>query len=167
SLRTALPLAEQVGDQVQVALILGHLGELALSAGNVTEAEQLGREALGRAQALEDAGLTATLLQTQGNVLMAQQHWPTALAAYRDSARVAQQAAHGGIAARALAHAALAAERVGQPQTATALLEDALALLRQEPPSYDTAAELLIMGRTYHRLAQTTPALVLRAAADF
>src|SRR5207237_6500049 len=96
SSRTALPLAEQVGDQVQVALILGHLGELALSAGNVTEAEQLGREALGRAQALEDAGLTATLLQTQGNVLMAQQHWPTALAAYRDSARVAQQAAHGG-----------------------------------------------------------------------
>src|SRR3954468_19991940 len=30
SLRTALPLAETAGDQAQAALILGHLGELAL-----------------------------------------------------------------------------------------------------------------------------------------
>ena len=122
SLRTALPLAEQGGDQAQVALILGHLAELALTARQVTEAEQLVREALGRAQPLADAGLTATLLQTQAAVWMGQQHWPNALAAYRDSARMAQQAAHWGIAARALAHAALAAERAEQPQTAIGLL---------------------------------------------
>jgi CHAT domain-containing protein len=167
SLRTALPLAEQARDQAQIALILGHLGELALSAGKVPEAERLVREALERAQALADAGLTATLLQTQGNVLVGQQRWPDALAAYRDSARVAQQAGHAGIAARALAQAARAAERAGQPQTAIALLTDALALLQHEPPSYDTTAELLVIGRTYHRLAQTTPDLVLRAATVF
>jgi tetratricopeptide (TPR) repeat protein len=78
SLRTALPLAEQAGDQAQVALILGRLGELALAAGNVTEAARLVGEALTRAQALDDAGLTATLWQTQGTVLMVQQHWPNA-----------------------------------------------------------------------------------------
>ena len=162
SLRTALPLAEHAGDQAQVALILGHLGELALAAGNGTEAERLVREALGRAQALEDAGLTATLLQTQGTVFMRQQHWPNALTTYRDSARVAQQAAHWGIAARALTHAALAAERADQPQTAIALLEDALTAVRQGDPSHDTAAELLVIGRAYHRLAQTTPDLSCR-----
>jgi CHAT domain-containing protein/Tfp pilus assembly protein PilF len=167
SLRTALPLAETAGDQAQAALILGHLGELALSAGNVAEAERLVREALGRAQALEDAGLTATLWQTQGNVFMAQQHWSNALAAYRDSARVAQQAAHWGIAARAQAQAALAAERAGQAETATALLDDALAAVRQAPPSHDSAAELLSIGRTYHRLAPANADLVLRAAAVF
>jgi tetratricopeptide (TPR) repeat protein len=167
SLRTALPLAEQAGDQAQVALILGHLGELALAAGHGTEAEQLVREALERAQALGNAGITATLLQTQGTVLMHQQHWPGALTAYRNSASVAQQAAQWGIAARALTHAALAAERAEQPQTATALLGDALAAVRQEDPSHDAAADLLTIGRAYHRLAPTTPDLLLRAAAVF
>jgi tetratricopeptide (TPR) repeat protein len=167
SLRTALPLAEQAGDQAQVALILGRLGELALAAGNVTEAARLVGEALTRAQALDDAGLTATLWQTQGTVLMVQQHWPNALAAYRHSARVAQQATHWGIAARALAHAALAAERADQPQTATALLRDVLTAVRQSDPSHDTVAELLVIGRTYHRLAQTAPDLLLQAAAVF
>jgi CHAT domain-containing protein len=167
NLRTALPLAEHAGDQAQVALILGHLGELALAAGNVTEAERLVHEALGRAQALEDAGLTATLLQTQGTVFMHQQHWPNALMAYRNSASVAQQAAHWGIVARALVHAALAAERADQPQTATVLLGDALTAVRQGDPSHDTAAELLVIGRAYHRLAQTTPDLILQAAAVF
>ncbi|HEY7496441.1 MAG TPA: CHAT domain-containing protein, partial [Candidatus Tectomicrobia bacterium] len=167
SLRTALPLAEQVGAQAQVALILGHLGELALAAGNVTEAERLVREALTRAQELADAGLTATLLQAQGNTFMGQQHWSNALTAYRTSARVAQQATRWDIAARALAHAALAAERAGQIQTATTLLRDALATLRQGLPSHDTAADLLVIGRAYHRLAQTAPDLLLQAAAVF
>jgi CHAT domain-containing protein/Tfp pilus assembly protein PilF len=167
SLRTALTLAEPAGDQAQVALILGQLSDLALTAGNIAEATRLVREALERARALADASLTATLLQTQGNVFMAQRHWSNALEAYRGSARLAQQAAQGGIAARALIHAALAAERAGQPQTATALLADALVLLRQEPPSYDSNAELLLMGQTYHRLAQTKPELALRAAAMF
>ena len=167
SLRTALPLAETAGDRAQAALILGHLGELALSAGNVAEAERLVREALGRAQTLEDAGLTATLWQTQGNVFLAQQHWPNALAAYRDSARLAQQAAHWGIAARAQAQAALAAERAGQGQTAAALLDEALAAVRRAPPSHDSVAELLSIGRTSHRLAQANADLGLRAAAAF
>jgi CHAT domain-containing protein len=167
SLRTALPLAEAAGDQAQAALILGHLGELALHAGNVTEAERLVREALDRAQGLEDAGLTATLWQTQGNVFLVQQHWPNALAAYRDSARIAQQAAHWGIAARAQAQAALAAERAGQGQAAAALLDDALITVRQAPPSHDSITELLSIGRTYHRLAQANADLVLRAAATF
>src|SRR5262249_24188208 len=158
---------ESAGDQVQVALILGQLSDLALTAGNIAEAARLVREALERAQALTDASLSATLLQTRGNVFMDQQHWSNALTAYRDSARLAQQARQGVIAARALAHAALAAERAGQPQTATVLLADALVLQQQEPPSYDSTAELLVMGRTYHRLAQTTPDLALRAAAVF
>jgi CHAT domain-containing protein len=167
SLRTALQLAEATGDQAQAALILGQRGDLALATGNVTEAAELVRQALGRAQELADLGLTATLLQTQGNVLMSQQHWPDALVAYRHSARVAQEAAQWGIAARALAHAALAAERAEQVHTATALMEDALAALRQALPSHDTATELLVIGRTYHRLAQTAPDLRLRAAAVF
>lgn len=167
SLRTARPLAEQAGAPAQVALILGHLGELALSAGQVPEATQLVQEALERAQPLADAGLTATLLQTQGQVWMVQQHWSQALETYRDSAQVAREAGHGGMATRALTQAARAAERAGQSHTAVTLLEDALALLRHEPPSYDTTAELLVIGRTYHRLAQTMPDLVLRAAAAF
>jgi tetratricopeptide (TPR) repeat protein len=167
SLQRALPLAEAAGDQAQSALILGHQGELALAAGQVSEAEQLVHAALGRAQGLEDAGLTATLAQIRGHVWMAQQHWPNALAAYRDSARVAQQAVYAGIAARALTHAALAAERGAQVQAATALLEEALGAVRRAASSHDTVAELLVIGRAYHRLARTNADLVLHAVAVF
>lgn len=167
SLHTALQLAVVSQDHAQHALILGTLSELAAATGKNAEAERRLQEARAVAQPLTDAGLTATLMQTQGTVFMSQQHWLDALAAYRTSARLAQDAAHWGIAARALAHAALAAERADQGQTARVLLDDALAALQQALPSHDTVADLLVIGRAYQRLASTQPALVLQAAAVF
>jgi CHAT domain-containing protein len=106
-------------------------------------------------------------LHTRGNLFMAQQSPHEAVTAYRDSAAAAQQAHQAGTAARALAHAALAAERDGQPQAAKAWLDEAMVYLRQVDPSHDSAYDLLHIGRTYQRLAQTDPALVLRAAEAF
>jgi CHAT domain-containing protein len=165
SLRTALPLAAP--DGAQVALIVGHLSELSLASGKVTEAEHLLHEALARAQALADPGLTATLFHTQGNLFMLQQRWSEALAAYRDSAHIAPQGQYRGIAARALAHAARAAEYDGQLQTAEILLGEALTQLRHEEASHATAADLLLIGRAYQRLAHTRPDLTGQAAAVF
>lgn len=165
--RTALPLAEAADDQAHVALLLGHLSALTLAAGQVGDAERLLQQALAQAQGLSDAGLIATLLQTQGMLAMAQQQWHAALAAYHESARLAQQAAHWGIAARALTQAALAAERAGQAQTATVRLAEALAALQQTPVTHERVAELLVIGRTAQRLASTMPDLVLQAAAAF
>ena len=44
---------------------------------------------------------------------------------------------------------------------------EALAHLRQAAPSHDTAYDLLLVGRTYQRLAPADPPLVLRAAEVF
>lgn len=167
SLRTALTLAEDTGDRTQVALVLGHLGDLAIAAGEAAVAESLVHDALAQARELNNVSLTATLLHTQGNLLMRQQHWPDALAAYRASAQAAAQVQQWGITARALAHAARAAERDDQTLNATALLGEALAYLRRAPGSHETAAELLFIGRAYQRLAHASPDLVLQARAAF
>jgi CHAT domain-containing protein len=167
SLRTALRLTEEAGALAQRARILGELGNLALATGNVAEAERLVSDALTLARPLGQAELTATLLHTRGNLLMAQQQPHEALAVYRNSAALAQQAQQAGMRARAQAHAALAAVHTAQSHTATTLLDDALTHLRQAESSHDTAYDLLFIGRVYHRLATTDPALVLRAATVF
>jgi CHAT domain-containing protein len=130
----------------------------------MAEAERRVREALALASDLDNAELLAALLHTRGALLMAQQQWPAAHEAYQASARRAQQAQQFGTAGRALAHAALAAEREHQAARAKTLLDEGLAALRRAEPSHDTAYDLLLIGQAYHRLADADPALVLRAA---
>jgi CHAT domain-containing protein len=98
---------------------------------------------------------------------MAQQQPHEALAVYRESAALAQQAQQFGTAARGLAHAARAAVQDQRFQAAAALLEEALVQLPQVESSHDTAYDLLLIGRTAHQLATADPALVLQAADRF
>jgi CHAT domain-containing protein len=167
SLHTALQLVERTPDRAQRARILGALGEIALTTGDMAEATQRVHEALALAGDLDNAALAATLAHTRGTLLMAHQHWSAAQEAYQASARWAQHAHQFGTAGRALAHAALAVERAGQSTRAQMLLDEGLAALRRAEPSHDTAYDLLLIGQAYHRLADAAPALVLRAAAVF
>jgi CHAT domain-containing protein len=167
SLHSALRLAEHAGDRTQVAHVLATLGDVALATGDLEASDQHLLEALTQARALGDAGLTATILHTRGNLFRTRQQPHEALAVYRESAASAQQAQQIGIAARALAHAGLAAEQDAQPEASKSLLADARAHLQQVNPSHDTAYDLLLIGRTYQRLAQSDPAMVLRAAEVF
>jgi CHAT domain-containing protein len=167
SLHTALRLVESAPDRAQRARILGALGDIALRTGDTAAAEQWVHEALTLAHDLDNADLAATLAHTRGTLLMVQQYWSAAREAYQTSARWAQQARQFGTAGRALAHAALAAERERQVLRAQTLLDAGLVALRQAEPSHDTAYDLLLIGQTYQRLADAAPALVSRAAAVF
>ena len=111
SLQTALQLAEDTPDRAQQARILGALSDIALTSGDTAEATQRVREALALAGDLDNTDLAATLAYTRGALLMADQQWAAAQEAYQASAHWAQQAHQLGTAGRALAHAALAAER--------------------------------------------------------
>lgn len=164
SLQTALHAAKHAQDRTQQAVILGQLGHLATTTGQLPAAEAFMHQAESLAHTLEDAELTAVLLHTRGNLLMAQQRPHEALKVYQDSATQAQQAQQTGLLARALVHAAVAAERDTQPQRSIILLREGLEHLRALPASHDTAYDFLLVGRTYHRLAHTDPALVLQAA---
>ncbi|MDH3601075.1 MAG: CHAT domain-containing protein, partial [Candidatus Tectomicrobia bacterium] len=84
--------------------------------------------------------------------------------AYRQSATLAEEGEQHGETARALIHAAIAAERDNQTQTATTLLASALTHLEHVPDSYDKASEWLLVGRAYHRLSTAQPTLILPAA---
>lgn len=164
-LQAARTLAETAGAQQQVVLILNRLAELALAAGNQDEAARLIQEALTRARVLADDGLTATVLHTYGNRFMVEAQWNDALAAYRDSAKAAQLTQAWGVAARALIHASLAAERDTQTHLARSLLDEARPYLNQAQPSHDTVYDLIQLGRAYHRLAPDAPDLTLKADA--
>jgi CHAT domain-containing protein len=166
-LHVALQLLEGTAEQTQRARILGSLSQLALARGEVTEAERLVREALHLAHDFSDAGLSATLLHVRGNVFMAQQQPQEALAVYRDSAAFAQRIQHAEMAARAFAHAALAAESAGQAQVAMTLIEETQEYLQQAEPSHSAAYDYLLVGRLYHRLVAADAASRLRAAAAF
>lgn len=167
SLKEALPLARKAADQTQVATILGALGHVSLATDHLADAERLLHEALTLATTLNNARLAAGILHNLGNLFMAQAQLREALEAYQRSAQLAQQGHDLGMAARALTHAALVAEQQGQWPAAKHWLEVALHHLQQVAPSHDKAYELLLIGRTYQRLAGADETLRLRAAEVF
>lgn len=164
NLRLALQAAEQAEDRGQQAIVLGQFGNIAVATGQFTNAETFLQAAHTLAAARGDTTLIAVLWHTRANLLMAQQKPHEALSLYQDSAGLALQAQQPGMAARALAHAALAAERAAQWPRARVFLDEAMTHLKGLQPAHDTAYELLLIGRTYHRLAATDPLLLLRAA---
>jgi CHAT domain-containing protein len=167
SLQQALRLAEKQADHTQIATILGSLGNIALAQGQQEEAERLLRQALSMAHDLQNAGLTAVVLHNLGNLFMSQHKLADAFEVYQNSARLAQEAQQFGMAGRALAHAAIAAERDGQALLSRPLLDEARTLLQRVEPSHDTAYELLLIGQAYQRLASTDASLLRAAAAVF
>jgi tetratricopeptide (TPR) repeat protein len=54
ALRRSLDLANRIGDIPLAALVISNLGELAASSGNLGEAEELYRDALAKAESMED-----------------------------------------------------------------------------------------------------------------
>jgi CHAT domain-containing protein len=184
SLETARALATSAGDQRQLATILAALGNLAVATGPPDTADRILHDALQLARAHGETGLEAVILNNLGNLSMSHRPPQTpdfarALHFYRDSARVAQHAQQQPMVARALTHAALATiemqnasdTQAVQPEdllhNAQALLDQAMTYLPHLAPTHTKVYDLINIGRAYHRLAATHPALVLRAVDVF
>ena len=164
SLQMALKHAQDAGDSSHIALILADMAHLNATMGKSQTADQLLQDALTLSREVGEPSLTSTILYTRGNLLMLQQNTADALDAYRQSATLAAEGEQHGDTARALIHAAIAAQREEQVQTAITLLESALIHLNRVPNSYDKASEWLLIGRAYHRLSSAKPTLILSAA---
>src|SRR5437870_7389156 len=92
TLGIALDLAERSGDSARIASVLSRLGNVHAALGEPAIPECHLERGLRRARERGDRGLTAALLNDLGNVLVTKKQDAEALAAYRESAALAEQA---------------------------------------------------------------------------
>jgi CHAT domain-containing protein len=168
SLEIVLAVAERVGDRVRAASALAALGTAQAVIGPAAPAEQYLRRALAIARETRTPRLIATTLNDLGNILAAQKKSGEALAAYRESAALAQQLDERTLAARAAVNAAATARESGDPASARVLLDAAHADARRAPASQETGLTLVTIGLGFRELrgaaAVGNETLMLRAA---
>ncbi len=135
TLDAALSIAQKSPDAVQVTALLAALGNAYIAVGPPETAENYLQQSLGLARLDKDAGRTAAVLNDLGNLYAGQRKYAEAIAAYRESAALAQRAGLRVLAARGLGNAAGALRQNGMPKEADAALQAALAEVREALPS--------------------------------
>ncbi len=168
SLTSALELAQQAGDRLQVATVLGGRGRLYLVTGPSEAAQNALQEGLRLAREIGHTALIAAILNDLGNLFASQNKYGEALDAYRESVQVAEQNHDRALAARALTNAAMASIRQGQYRAARTRLDMALAQMQSVPLSHDKAYSFINIGLVYASLSaslrEDETSLTLRAA---
>jgi len=157
SLKSALTLAEKSGDRMQIASVLGSLGNLHITLGPPDKAFQYLNESLSMAKELEDSGLSASILNNLGNWFVTQKKHNEALAAYLESSTLAKKSGNELLATRALTNAAMAFMQIGQFTDSKVMLDGALDETRKLDPSHDKAYGLVNIGLTYYHLLPHLP----------
>jgi tetratricopeptide (TPR) repeat protein len=87
----SLSIAQELGDDRQIAVVNGQLGTLALRSGNLPEAEQRYREAITQFQSLGEPATEAIYWHQLGRAYEEANAWEAAQAAYRQSAAIKEQ----------------------------------------------------------------------------
>ena len=157
----ALQAADQlIGEDAkssQRALVLWGTGRLYLALGQPGDAQRHLREALQLARTREQPGLAAGILIDLGNAYGSESKHPEALAAYAESAQLAERSGHTAVLARALINRAVIASRIGQDLGAKADLDQAMGYLQRLPASHDKSYDLITVGLTYQTLRAHLP----------
>ena len=170
-LQQAYELAQQTGDQTQIASVLASLGNLFIALGPPATAEQYLRQALQRARQEDQTELTAAIFNNLGNLFTAQNQPQEALSAYRESVTVARHGGHPTMLLTASTNAAMAALQAGHYPEAQRLLDEIWEQRQAFAPTHDTAERVSKLGLTYAalrpHLPQHSDALLLRAADAF
>ena len=157
----ALQAADQlIGEDAkssQRALVLWTTGRLYLAIGQPGDAQRHLREALQLARTHEQPGLAAGILIDLGNAYGSESKHPEALAAYAESAQLAEHSGHTAVLARALINRAVTSSRIGQHQEAKDDLDQAMGYLQRLPASHDKSYDLITVGLTYQTLRAHLP----------
>lgn len=167
----ALRVADASGGRGQLPWILARLGGALVATGPPQAAETTLRRALDMAREVADRPLTVGLLNDLGNLLASRNAVPEALAAYRESAGLADAEGEPLLVARARVNEARALRGSGAASEARAALDDASYRLDRSSPTQQAAFALVGVGVGYRELraAVADPAgeLMLRAAGAF
>ena len=165
-LEVAVELAEGSGDQKTRTLAKSRLGAALVLILKFERAETLLRESLQSARAEAVPQMAAAILNELGNLLGAQQKYPDALAAFRESAELAGKNDRL-LSAQALCNAAATAARSEKSEQAEALNGEALKAMEELKVSHDKAVLLITAAQTDRNLQTTNAELsdrsILRA----
>lgn len=131
---------------------LGGLGNVYIATGPLQKADELLQQAFDLATQSRHDGLAASVANNRGNLLMTQAKPALALAAYRQSADLAQRAGQTTLVARAQVNAAAAAMQAGESAQAKTLLDRAYPTLVALPDSHRKVYTLNKAGLTYDQL---------------
>ncbi len=168
NLQVAHALAERVGESAQMAIVLGHLGNVHIATGPAEAAERFLGRALTLARSLDHAVITAEILNNLGNFLMSQSQFAEALAAYRESGQLAAEHERPALEASAWTNAAIAARQAGDYTGSQTLLDQAAVRAQALSSVHAQVYGLLNIGLAYRDLSPHLPedrdALWLRAA---
>ena len=149
TLQFALDLVKDQGDSVQMASILGRLGNVNFRRGEYGRAIQFLQEGLLLSRNLESSALSASLLNDLGNVLAKSNSLSEALAAYTESSILAKATRNQLLAVTAIVNAARVSMNQGKLNDAAERLT--LALQEQEAISdtFGKAQVLINIGTMY------------------
>ena len=157
NLGLALGLARKAGDQIQLASVLGALGNLYIATGPEETALKHLNEGLRISREVNNQDLSASILNNLGNLLTAQKKYEEAAAAYEESASLAKSRNNGLLTTRALINAATASIQNKQYKEAKARLDNALDQIRPLEASHDKASGLITIGLAYDELRSRLP----------
>jgi len=157
NLDLALGLARKAGDQIQLASVLGALGNLYIATGPEETALKHLNEGLRISREVNNQDLSASILNNLGNLLTAQKKYAEAAAAYEESASLAKSRNNGLLTTRALINAATASIQNKQYKEAKARLDNALDQIRPLEASHDKASGLITIGLAYDELRSRLP----------
>ncbi|PYJ69513.1 MAG: hypothetical protein DME76_08685, partial [Verrucomicrobia bacterium] len=157
NLDLALGLPRKAGDQIQLASVLGALGNLYIATGPEETALKHLNEGLRISREVNNQDLSASILNNLGNLLTAQKKYAEAAAAYEESASLAKSRNNGLLTTRALINAATASIQNKQYKEAKARLDNALDQIRPLEASHDKASGLITIGLAYDELRSRLP----------
>jgi filamentous hemagglutinin family protein len=152
----ALELAEEEGDNTNVAKIRQYLGNALIGVGDLAGAETELTRGLVFVMESEDQGPGASMLNDLGNRHAAKQDFKSALWAYERAAKLARELGRVGDEARAVAGAARVALEVRRLDDAWRLLERADGLRRDLTEPRGRTAVAIHLGHTFSEIAKLT-----------
>ncbi len=157
NLERALPLARALMDKRRTASTLGGIGNAHIGLGNWDLAAKNLDEGYGLSMEAGATDLTAVILINRGNLLVSRTKNSEAVAAFRESAELAEKAGNASLAASATVNAATAAMRSGDYAGARSLLEKGSERLRISDGSYAGNYSRINAGLVYSDLINKIP----------
>ncbi|MBX3302187.1 MAG: CHAT domain-containing protein [Nitrospira sp.] len=168
SLELALALAQEGGDPLAEASVLGHLGRAYLTLRQLVEASEYLHQATALARKQDAFPHMAAMLNDLGILFVLKQQDKDALDAFDESVRFAQKAGLPLLSATGRTNAARVLLHLDQPVNSRMALDAALDELKDVGPSRNKSLGLIGMALVYQRLASQLPqihdSLLLRVA---
>ena len=144
-------------DHLQKASILERLGIACLYLGQEEKGESYLNEGLAIAKRKNNPKVTASILNTLGNMYVLWNLYPEAMAAYKESIALARKSGNYLIAASSLANSAAAALEEDSFSEAELFLNSALEEYDKLPDSHDKAYGLINIAQTFRRISRYKP----------